>query len=277
MQMPGRNYSATEYRFGFNGQEKDNQIYGSGNSYTAEFWQYDARLGMRWNLDPKPNPSFSGYSVFEDNPNVFVDPKGDTVYLYAVYLPSDNPMLDFADATHTFVVVKDNNGEMHYYAYGPTDGNPIGGKLGQESYPNDKKTYKGRYPSNIKARFTIDIPEGMTSEEFDAKVMETAESFGDDENKSDFGYSLFGNTWLSPNSGNCNSSSYTLLKKSGAEILPSTLPGVAWGWGQEIPWTEDEQKKAIDERRENLKENESKMRRSSPGMFIFIDNARETK
>jgi RHS repeat-associated protein len=64
------------YRFGFNGQEKDNQIYGSGNSYTAEFWQYDARLGRRWNVDTVDQISLSNYSCFANNPIFFIDPNG---------------------------------------------------------------------------------------------------------------------------------------------------------------------------------------------------------
>ena len=76
MTMPGRK-TAEGYRFGFNGQEKDNQIYGSGNSYTAEYWQYDSRLGRRWNLDPKPIHSESSYTINRDNPILFVDPNGD--------------------------------------------------------------------------------------------------------------------------------------------------------------------------------------------------------
>ena len=40
------------YRFGFNGQELDNELSGKGNSYTAEYWQYDSRLGRRFNVDP---------------------------------------------------------------------------------------------------------------------------------------------------------------------------------------------------------------------------------
>ena len=67
------------YRYGFNGMEKDDEINGSGNSYTALFWQYDARLGRRWNLDPKPNPSISQYVTFANNPIWFSDPFGDTV------------------------------------------------------------------------------------------------------------------------------------------------------------------------------------------------------
>jgi RHS repeat-associated protein len=84
MQMPGRNYNLYEYRFGFNGQEKDNQIYGSGNSYTAEFWQYDARLGRRWNVDPMAHERewLSPYNFVQNNPILRVDPTGalDTKY-----------------------------------------------------------------------------------------------------------------------------------------------------------------------------------------------------
>jgi hypothetical protein len=71
--------SKGEYRYGMNTQEKDNEIYGEGNSYTAEYWQYDARLARRWNVDPRPNPSISTYAAFANNPLFFSDPNGDTI------------------------------------------------------------------------------------------------------------------------------------------------------------------------------------------------------
>ncbi len=74
--MPKR-FGRTLYRYGFNGQEKDNEIYGEGQSYTAEFWQYDARLGRRWNVDPKPEASLSQYSTFANNPIWYSDLLGD--------------------------------------------------------------------------------------------------------------------------------------------------------------------------------------------------------
>ena len=52
MQMPGRTYNTTDYRFGYNGMEKDKEIKGDGNSYTTEFRQYDPRLGRWISLDP---------------------------------------------------------------------------------------------------------------------------------------------------------------------------------------------------------------------------------
>ncbi len=65
------------YRFGFNGQEKDNEISGLGNHNTAEFWEYDTRLGRRWNLDPVDQISVSNYAVFRNNPIILTDVDGD--------------------------------------------------------------------------------------------------------------------------------------------------------------------------------------------------------
>ena len=65
------------YLFGFNGQEKDNELYGEGNAYTAEFWEYDPRIGRRWNLDPVFNPIESPYATFHNGPIFYSDPNGD--------------------------------------------------------------------------------------------------------------------------------------------------------------------------------------------------------
>ncbi|MCC5915989.1 MAG: hypothetical protein JJU02_01545, partial [Cryomorphaceae bacterium] len=77
--MPGRRYNQGDYRYGFNTQEKVDEVKGSGNHYTAEFWEYDPRVVKRWNTDPKPNPSFSPYAINQCNPIWFSDPMGDTV------------------------------------------------------------------------------------------------------------------------------------------------------------------------------------------------------
>jgi hypothetical protein len=58
-----------DYRYGgSNGQEKTDEIAGNGNHYTAEYWEYDTRLGRRWNLDPVVKPWLSIYHVFSLNP-----------------------------------------------------------------------------------------------------------------------------------------------------------------------------------------------------------------
>lgn len=68
-----------KYRFGFNGQEKVNEIAGIGNHNTALFWEYDTRLGRRWNLDPKTTIGISDYSCFANNPVYNFDLLGDTL------------------------------------------------------------------------------------------------------------------------------------------------------------------------------------------------------
>lgn len=56
--------------------EKDDEVYGKVNSYTAEFWQYDSRLGRRWNIDPVVKYHESPYATFANNPIWFIDPSG---------------------------------------------------------------------------------------------------------------------------------------------------------------------------------------------------------
>ena len=69
--------SSQNYIYGFNTQERENEIYGEGNSFSAEFWQYDGRLGKRWNIDPVLKDYESPYSCFSDNPIYYIDVKGD--------------------------------------------------------------------------------------------------------------------------------------------------------------------------------------------------------
>jgi hypothetical protein len=68
---------AVNYRYGFNTQERVDEISGEGNHTTALFWEYDTRLGRRWNLDPKPVAWESQYAVNGNNPVYFLDPNGD--------------------------------------------------------------------------------------------------------------------------------------------------------------------------------------------------------
>ena len=73
--MPGRTYSAgAEYRYGFNGQEKSTEIHSS--SLTAEYWEYDSRLGRRWNMDIISKTYESPYSTLANNPVWLVDHNG---------------------------------------------------------------------------------------------------------------------------------------------------------------------------------------------------------
>jgi hypothetical protein len=60
--------------------EKDDELAGEGNSYTAQFWQYDSRIARRWNIDPVVKHHESPYAAFANNPIIYIDPLGsDTI------------------------------------------------------------------------------------------------------------------------------------------------------------------------------------------------------
>ncbi len=77
MEMPGKTYQSTAYRYGMNTQEKDNEIYGPGNTLGALYWEYDARTARRWNVDPVVKEYEGGYTTFGGNPIWSTDINGD--------------------------------------------------------------------------------------------------------------------------------------------------------------------------------------------------------
>jgi|GEM_PF-2196532 len=78
MVMPGRSFSSENYRFGFNGMEKDDEVKGGGNSLDFGARIYDPRLARWLGIDPLVSkyPSLSPFSAFRNNPILFVDPDG---------------------------------------------------------------------------------------------------------------------------------------------------------------------------------------------------------
>jgi small nuclear ribonucleoprotein (snRNP)-like protein len=78
MNMPGRSFAAsaaTKYRYSINGQEKDSEL--NDNITTALYWEYDSRIGRRWNTDPVVKEYESSYLCFGGNPIAKVDFNGD--------------------------------------------------------------------------------------------------------------------------------------------------------------------------------------------------------
>lgn len=57
---------------------KNDEVYGDGNAYTAEFWEYDSRTARRWNSDPlfAKYAWQSLYSIFNNSPISKMDSKG---------------------------------------------------------------------------------------------------------------------------------------------------------------------------------------------------------
>jgi RHS repeat-associated protein len=88
MLMPGRRYSITNtnYRYGFNGKENDNEVKGEGNSIDYGARESDPRIGGRfWSVDPltRKFPYYSPYQFAGNSPIKFIDlvPSRMTIHL----------------------------------------------------------------------------------------------------------------------------------------------------------------------------------------------------
>ena len=70
-QMPGRQFNVGEYRYGFNGQEQDNELSGTTGGYLEyKFREYDTRIVRMWSIDPiaKQYPELTPYQHSSLNP-----------------------------------------------------------------------------------------------------------------------------------------------------------------------------------------------------------------
>lgn len=112
MAMPGRTYNNGAYSFGYNTQEKVDEIAGAGNHYTAQFWEYDPRVIHRWNRDPEWRHFVyqSPYVINMNNPIIFNDPLGDFPII---------PFLVRAAARTAWPVIKRNSPRiLKLFGYG---------------------------------------------------------------------------------------------------------------------------------------------------------------
>jgi hypothetical protein len=163
-----------KYRYGYNTQEKVDEISGPGNHYTALFWEYDTRLVRRWNLDPKPSPSISEYAVLTNSPIWFSDRLGDTIKVNNVgtILSNDHKdklvyMLNQGKLTQIGEIGKKIDANVFYKnllknnikeakgIYNPLTFKNFVTDKGKWDYKNDKKSIIG-FANDGKTQFTFE-------------------------------------------------------------------------------------------------------------------------
>ena len=76
--MPGRSYNSNDYKYGYNGKEKDDEINVNGGDYDFGARIYDSRLGRFLSRDPhaRKYPFMTPYCFAANNPIRFVDVDG---------------------------------------------------------------------------------------------------------------------------------------------------------------------------------------------------------
>ncbi|GIV45137.1 MAG: hypothetical protein KatS3mg035_2260 [Bacteroidia bacterium] len=70
--MEGRALEITNYRFGFQGQEGDDEIFGKNNLWAYKFRLHDARLGRFFSVDPLAD-KYPFYSFYQFSGNRVID------------------------------------------------------------------------------------------------------------------------------------------------------------------------------------------------------------
>lgn len=78
VQLDGRSESVGSYRYGFQGQERDDEIKGEGNSVNYSYRMYDSRVGRWLAIDPlfAKYPYLGPYNFVGNSPIRFVDSEG---------------------------------------------------------------------------------------------------------------------------------------------------------------------------------------------------------
>jgi RHS repeat-associated protein len=97
MIMPGRNFNADKYRFGFNGKEMDDEVKGVGNQYDYGFRIYDSRLSRFLSVDPlfSSYPWYTSYQFAGNAPIWAIDLDGLEQLIHVTYVDFNNKVTEW--------------------------------------------------------------------------------------------------------------------------------------------------------------------------------------
>jgi len=112
--MTGRKYLQvnSKYRYGFNGQEKDNDMKGEGNSLDFGARVYDPRLGRFLSIDKftGATPFYSPYNFAGNKPTIAIDHNGNVEIIVTYHKTDRNGKLSTTTSKYIIETVEDIRG-----------------------------------------------------------------------------------------------------------------------------------------------------------------------
>ena len=104
MTQPKRHGSTDFYRYGFQGQEKDDEVKGEGNSLNYKYRMHDPRVGRFFAVDPlfRKYPWNSTYAFAENRPIAGIDLEG-----LEFYFTADGTFLGKVGKSNKIMIVSD--------------------------------------------------------------------------------------------------------------------------------------------------------------------------
>ena len=124
MLVPNRNFQSPEYRYGFNGKEKDDEVKGQGLQYDYGFRIYDPRLGKFLSMDPLLDeyPMLTPYQFASNTPiqAIDIDGKEGETYLETTIENGVEKVLHRVVEVDIFIAISRNKSTKHFYSKKPS-------------------------------------------------------------------------------------------------------------------------------------------------------------
>jgi|GEM_PF-3827721 len=152
MLLPGRHSNSSDYRYGFQGQEMDDEIKGEGNSVNYKYRMHDPRVGRFFAVDPlfKEYPWNSTYAFSENRIIDAIDLEGAEKLIVA---KSSNPTLN--EPGKAKITIK--------LDYKILEENPMGGLAKNSVNPT---AFKDRFSEGNYVDYAITLPTSETEAKF---------------------------------------------------------------------------------------------------------------
>ncbi|QKX05219.1 hypothetical protein HN014_09910 [Aquimarina sp. TRL1] len=152
MLLPNRNGQSDDYRYGFQGQEKDDEVKGEGNSINFKFRMHDPRVGRFFAVDPlfKEYPWNSPYAFSENRVIDAIDLEGAEKLIVA---KSSNPTLN--EPGKAKITIK--------LDYKILEDNPLGGLAKNSVNP---KSFRKRFSDGNYRDYAITLPTSTSEAKF---------------------------------------------------------------------------------------------------------------